>query len=63
MDLLMFGGCVFVSGWLCMSLFPGRASVYYESLSKLQTDHQTLQEKLEDLKVSLKSAKDHRDGL
>ncbi len=46
-----------------MSLFPGRASVYYESLPKLEADHHMLQEKLEDLRVSLTSAKDHRDGL
>ena len=46
-----------------MSLFPGRASVYYESLPKLEADHHMLREKLEDLRVSLTSAKDHRDGL
>lgn len=63
MDLLTFGGCSFIAGWLWMSLFPGKESVYYESLSTLAADHRHLQEKLEDLRVSLTSAKDHRDGL
>ena len=63
MDMLIFGGGVLVGGCLWMSLFPGRASVYYESLPKLQADHSMLQEKLEDLRKRLQSAKDHRDGL
>jgi hypothetical protein len=63
MNLLEFGGCVLGGGWLWMSLLPGRASVYYESLPKLQADHHMLKEKLEDLRVSLQNAKDYRDGL
>ena len=63
MDLLIFGGGLLVNVWVWASLIPSRASVFHESLPQLQTDHRMLQEKLEDLRVSLQSAKDHRDGL
>ena len=63
MDLLIFGGGVLVGGWVWMSLIPGRASVFHESLPKLQAKNRILDEKLERLRVELQNAQDHRDGL
>lgn len=46
-----------------MSLLPGRASVYYESIGKIEASHRTLREKLEGIRAKLMSTIDHRDGL
>ena len=62
LDLLQFGGFTLVTGGLWMCLFPGTESVFYESIAKLESQHCFLKEKLEDLRISLTSAKDFRDG-
>ncbi|XP_046840753.1 uncharacterized protein LOC124434870 [Xenia sp. Carnegie-2017] len=62
LDLLLFGGLTLVAGGLWMCLFPSRESVFYESIAKLESQHCLLKEKLEDLRITLTSAKDFRDG-
>ena len=62
LDLLQFGGFTLVTACLWMCLFPGTESVFYESIAKLESQHCLLKEKLEDLRISLTSAKDFRDG-
>ena len=62
-SLLVFFATSALAGLLWLSLFPGRACVVYESLPKLESEHRLLREQLEDLRESLKSSKDHRDGL
>ena len=51
-----------VAGAMWLSLFPSRAYGFYELLSKLASKHRLLNEQLENLRISLASTKDHRDG-
>ncbi|XP_046840102.1 uncharacterized protein LOC124434264 isoform X1 [Xenia sp. Carnegie-2017] len=63
LDLLQFGGLTLVAFIRCFRQFLDTESVFYEFIAKLESQHCLLKEKLENLRISLTSAKDFRDGL